>query len=78
MRHNRLPLAGAALAALALSACADQPHAMLSGSHSMPPKGGYMADKAMPQWSGDCSKAAMENMPPEHRAMCEKQAKPKP
>jgi hypothetical protein len=74
-------IAGAAAMALGVSACATQPHSdetMLSGSHSMPPKGAYMADKAMPAWSGDCSKAALEKMPPEHRAMCEKQAAPKP
>jgi hypothetical protein len=69
-------IALASVATLALSGCATGTHSdanMLSRSHSMPPKGGYMPDKAMPQWSGDCSKEALDKMTPEHRAMCEKQ-----
>lgn len=49
-----LALTGAAFMAVSVSACATQPHsdaAMLQGSHSMPPKGGYMSDKSMPAWS---------------------------
>ena len=68
-------LAGAVILAVTVSACASQPHTdatMLSGSHAMPPKGGYMSDRSMPAWSADCTKEALATMPPEHRAACEK------
>jgi hypothetical protein len=66
--------AAAAIAAVALSACATQPHsdaAMLSGTHSMPNKAGVMADSAMPSRSVDCMESALATMPPEHRQACE-------
>lgn len=78
--HKLLPLAGGLLAAATLSACASQPHTdatMLSGSHPMAPKAGMMSDKAMPNRSADCTKEALDKMPPEHRAECEKVAAPK-
>jgi hypothetical protein len=68
-----LALAAATLT-LAVSACATPPHTdanMLSGVHPMAPKGGVMSDAAMPYRSADCTKAALEKMPPEHRALCE-------
>jgi Spy/CpxP family protein refolding chaperone len=70
-----IALAAAAILALAVSACATQPHtdaAMLSGSHPMAPKAGVMSDKAMPSRSFDCTTMALDKMPPEHRAQCEK------
>jgi hypothetical protein len=74
-----LALASAAIMAVSLSACATQKHSdatMLAGSHAMAPKAGMMSDKAMPSRSMDCSKAALETMPPEHRKLCEQQAQP--
>lgn len=76
MNHRLLTLAAATLVAVSVSACETPPHTdktMVSGVHSMPPKGGYMPDKVMPYWSGDCSEGALKTMPPEHRAMCDKQ-----
>lgn len=68
--------AGVAIVAAAVSACATGPHtdaSMLSGSHAMPgPKSGTMSDQVMPSRSQDCSEAALANMPPEHRQICEK------
>ena len=79
--RNLLALAGAASLALAVSACASGPHtdaSMLSGSHPMPPKGGFMSDRSMPSRSADCTKEALDKMPPEHREMCEKAQTHKP
>lgn len=77
-----LALAGAASLALAVSACANQPHTdatMLSGAHAMPgPKAGFMNDRVMPSRSADCTKEALDKMPPEHREMCEKAQAHKP
>lgn len=73
--------ASVAVLAVIVSACATGPHTegtMLSGSHQMPGvKVGNMSDRAMPSHSPDCTEAALANMPPEHRLLCEKtQGKP--
>ncbi len=68
-------LADAVILAETVSACASQPHTdatMLSSSHAMPPQGGYMSDRSIPAWSADCTKEALDKMPPEHRGACEK------
>ncbi len=71
-----IALAGAAVIAAALSACASGPHtqaSMATGTHVMPgPKGGVMPDRSMPSHSADCTEAALATMPAEHRAACEK------
>lgn len=73
--HKLVALGGAAILGLAVSACANRPHTdatMLSSAHAMPgPKAGFMNDRAMPSRSADCTKEALDKMPPEHRTMCE-------
>ncbi len=74
--NRAIGLAGAAVVAAILSACASGPHTqatMATGSHVMPaPKGGVMPDRSMPSHSADCTEAALATMPPEHRQACEK------
>lgn len=74
MAHRIIPLAAAFIGAVALGACASQPHSasnMLEGSHVMPGnKGGVMADRNMPAMSANCQKYALAKMPADHREAC--------
>ena len=73
MMTKLVALAAAAAMAATVTACASQPHSeadMLSGQHPMPPKG-WMADRAMPSKSQDCTEEALAKMPPEHRQACQ-------
>lgn len=70
-----IALAGAVILAVIVSACASQPHTdatMLSGSHAMPPKDGYMSDRSMPGGAPFAPREALDKMPPEHRAARER------
>ena len=76
--RKAVALAGAAMVAVTVAACAPQPHtesSMTSGTHGMQglPKPGVMSNQVMPERSAYCAPERLATMPPEHRQYCQRQ-----